>query len=218
MSEFYGPEESARYRAAATGAVELSEAESKALAEKMAALDKMLREQVRAKYKIEVEFGKGRSALAHKHFPGIMSIYLSGTKLNGGGDEKVYMCPTPNCKGLIDPKHRLEGVVVCMKCERKHKEDDLIGEKLFRLTPPNWAQAILNHFIVCDHNADIYLKYHPTDVRYQTMMELARNRGGEEIGKARRNRGLHIYPLKNIINDTKHGADLYKRILTFITV
>ena len=50
------------------------------------------------------------------------------------------------------------------------------------------------------------------------MMEMARARGGEHIAKARVNRGLHIYPLKNIITDTKNGADLYKRFLAFITV
>jgi hypothetical protein len=46
---------------------------------------------------------------------------------------------------------------------------------------------------------------------------VARNRGGEEIRKARKNRGLHIYPLKNIIKDTGNGAQLYERILAFIT-
>ena len=65
-------------------------------------------------------------------------------------------------------------------------------------------------------DADIYLKYHPTDIRYKAALELARNRGGEELAKARKRRGLHIYPLRNIINDTKHGSDLYKRIRIFI--
>ena len=217
MSEFYGPQESAKHLDNKTVEVGLSESDAKALEERFKALEKLLREQVRAKYKIEVQFGKGRSSLSHKHFPGLISIYLSGTKLNGGGDEKVYMCPSEGCKGLINPKHRLEGVVVCEKCNRAHDEQDLIGEKLFRLTPPNWAQAILNHFIMAEHNADVYSKVHPTDVRYQTMMEIARNRGGEEIGKARKNRGLLLYPLRNIITDTKNGADLYKRFLAFVT-
>jgi len=47
-------------------------------------------------------------------------------------------------------------------------------------------------------------------------MEMARSRGGEAVNKARNNRGLHIYPLKNIIKDTSNGADMYKRILSFI--
>jgi hypothetical protein len=126
------------------------------------------------------------------------------------------MCPTPNCKGVIDPRARMGTKVLCSKCNQLHNESTLVGELLFRLTPANWAQAILNQFIRLDHDADIYLKYHPTDVRYQTMLEMARAQGGEAIAKARKNRGLHIYPLRNIITDTKNGADLYKRILAFI--
>ena len=217
MSEFHGPTESAIYQDTRTGEIQITESDAKILEEKFKALDKLLGEQVRAKYKIEVQFGKGRSSLAHKHFPGVLSIYLSGTKLNGGGDEKVYMCPTEGCKGLINPRHRLEGVVICAKCNRAHDEQNLIGEKLFRLTPPNWAHVIRNHFAMVEHNADIYSKVHETDIRYQTMMEMARNRGGEEINKVRQNRGLLIYPLKNLINDTKNGADLYKRFLAFVT-
>lgn len=107
--------------------------------------------------------------------------------------------------------------VLCTKCNRVHNENTLVGELLYRLTTPDWAHVILKHFVTLEHNADIYLKYHPTDVRYQTMMELARSRGGEHIALARKNRGLHIYPLRNIVVDTKNGADLYKRILAFIT-
>ena len=217
MSDFYGPNESSQHLEGKTGEIKLSESDAKALAERIKAIDKLVGEQVKAKYKVEVQFGKGRSSLPHKHFPGLISVYLSGSKFHGGGDEKVYMCPSEGCKGLIDPKLRLEGVVVCAKCGRAHDEKDLIGEKLFRLTPPDWARAILNHFIMAEHNADIYSKVHPTDVRYQAMMETARARGGEEIAKARNSRGLLIYPLKHIITDTKNGADLYKRFLAFVT-
>lgn len=216
MSEFYGPNESSKFLDSEKS-VAMSEGDVKALAKKMEALDKLLKDQVRAKYKIEVQFGKGRSAGGPKHFPGAISLYLSGTKFHGGGDEKLYMCPTEGCIGVIDPKYRNGSQVLCPKCDRIHDENTLVGELLYRLTPQNWAFAILRLFERLEHNADIYLKYHPTDVRYQTMMEMARAQGGEQIAKARKNRGLHIYPLKNIIVDTKNGADLYKRILAFIT-
>lgn len=218
MSDFYGPNESKAHQDANVQQVAaLSDVEIQALNKKMQALDTLLKEQVRAKYKIEVQFGKGRAAHGSKHFPGAISIYLSGTKFNGGGDEKLYICPMDRCHGIIDPKHRNGTQLLCTKCNQFHNENTVVGELLYRLTPQNWAYAILHHFINLDHNADIYLKYHPTDVRYQTMMELARAQGGEQIAKARKNRGLHIYPLKNIITDTKNGADLYKRILAFIT-
>jgi hypothetical protein len=218
MPEFHGPEQSeALQRAVEEGAKQqkMDQEEVLALQRRMEALDKFFADRVVARYKIEVQFGKGRSTW--QHFAGALSLFLSGTKLNGGGDEKLYMCPGQGCKGVIFPNERLGASVVCRTCEMVWPEAELIGEKLFRLAPPDWAHVILEHFIRLEHNADIYLKFHRTDIRHQTMMEQARKTGrGEILNQARRNRGLHIYPLKNIIKDTKHGADLYKRILTFI--
>jgi hypothetical protein len=47
-------------------------------------------------------------------------------------------------------------------------------------------------------------------------MEVAKGMGGEALNEARAARGLHIYPLKNIIKDTSAGAQLYDRFLAFI--
>jgi hypothetical protein len=106
---------------------------------------------------------------------------------------------------------------MCRECEMMWDEKKVIGEKLFKLTPKNWAHVILRYYVLLNHRADIYVKYHPTDIRYKTAMEMARDRGGEELLKARGTRGLHIYPLANIIKDVSAGADLYKRFLAFIT-
>ena len=197
------------------------------------AMEKLLQDEVRAKYKLEVQFGEGRvgrGIRSAKPFPGSMSIWLSGSKFHGGGDEKVFECP--NCDALIFPYQITQRTVVerrngrdvesfksmsyCGRCARIWSSEQTTGERLCNLTEKNWAHAILNVMRRLDLNADIYLKYHPTDIRYQTMMEMARERGGEEVAKARRNRGLHIYPLKNIIKDTKNGSDLYGRIRAFI--
>lgn len=233
MGDFYGPDESNKHNT--EGQVsgtwdevpppeELSEEEQEAIKQKMQAVDRFFRDgKVVARYKIEVQFGKGRSTW--KPFPGAISLYLSGTKLNGGGDEKLYVCPKPGCPGIVPPFRRFvrqakdgstTACVPCPTCGTMWPENDLVGEVLYRLTPQDWATAIMRFFTRLENNADIYVKYHPMDIRAQTMMEMARARGGDEINKARKNRGLHIYPLKNIIKDMGAGAQLYDRILAFI--
>lgn len=205
----------------------LSEGELQAIEAQVKALDKLLKKEVRAKYKLEVQFGKDRTTVV-KPFAGVMSCWLSGTKFHGGGDEKIFECP--RCGKWIFPDQidqrtiqqagkapEFCSISVCGHCGGIWRSEQTIGERFFKLTTQNWAHAILRMFRRLDMDADIYLKFHPDDIRYRTMMEMARDRGGEEVAKARRNRGLHIYPLKNIIIDTQNGAELYGRIKAFIT-
>jgi hypothetical protein len=221
MSDFHGPEESrALQRQMALekrdiNLDDLSTDEMHAVKEKMAALDRFFGGQkIAAKFKIEVQFGKARSTW--KPFVGALSVFLSGLKFHGGGDGKLYFCPKDGCTGILYPHERVGGKLLCRACDQVWKSEEVTGELMFILPSQKWATVVHRMFVRLDHNADIYLKFHPTDIRYQTMMEMARRRGGEEIRKARENRGLHIYPLKNIIVDTKNGADLYKRFLAFI--
>jgi len=221
MSEFYGPEESRelqerleREKRYSVNTDDLSKEEQQSIKERMAAFDRLIGTQINARFKIEVQFGKGRSG--RKPFPGALSVFLSGEKLHGGGDGKIYLCPRPDCGSVIYPHERIGEKVRCRGCDHMWPQQDIIGELFFFLTPPKWAAVIHRMFVKLEHNADIYLKYHPTDIRYQTSMEMSRNRGGEEIAKSRQRRGLHIYPLKNIIKDTSAGAQLYDRFLAFI--
>lgn len=240
MSEGFGPAQSLkrqrelydREKNGETIVSTMSDGEVRRLEEKIKALDALLKNRVRAKYKLEIHFGKNRSSKgirSTRPFAGAITYWLSGTKFHGGGDEKIYECPGPKCGALIlphqvragwrkgaDGKEYMTSMSICGHCGQVWESSETIGERFFVLTEQNWAYAILNLFMKVDMDADLYLKYHPTDVRYQTAMEMARNRGGEEIAKARKNRGLHIYPLKNLIVDTKNGADLYGRIRAFI--
>jgi hypothetical protein len=206
----------------------MTDTEISILENQIKSLDKLLQREVKAKYKLEVHFGKGRTSRGVP-FAGVVTFWLSGTKFHGGGDEKVYECPNKDCEALILPhqikpgwrkdkngKEYMTSVSICGNCGNIWESTQTIGERFFKLTEQNWAYAILQLFVRVEMNADIYLKYHPTDIRYKTRMEMARNRGGEELAKARYNRGLLIYPLKNIINDTKNGANLYNRIRKFI--
>lgn len=205
------------------------------LERRIKAMDKLLQEDVRATYKLEVQFGKGRvgrGIRSARPFAGVMSGWLSGSKFHGGGDEKIFECADPECGAWILPHQITQKTVVrkeggrdveefmslsyCGKCAKIWRSEQTTGERLYKLTEQDWAYAILRMFRRLGMDADIYLKYHPVDVRYKAAMELARNRGGEEIAQARKNRGLHIYPLRNIIRDSKHGSDLYGRIRAFI--
>jgi hypothetical protein len=222
MGEFHGAEQSAElrekleeHRRKGTVPDAMSADEEHAVGEQMKAIDAFFAKRVDATYKIEIQFGKERSMM--RPFAGALSLYLSGTKLNGGGDEKLYLCPKEGCKGIIYPKERLGAQVMCRECEMMWPENSLIGELFFRLTAQDWASVLLNYFQRLEHRADIYLKYHPTDIRAQTEAEIAGKKKGELVNKARNSRGLHIYPLRNIIRDTSNGADLYGRFKAFIT-
>ena len=224
MTGFHGPTESTDlYESHDQQDIELSAKESQAVAEKLKSIDTLFEGKALAKYKIEIQFGKARST--SKPFHGALSLYLSGTKLNGGGDEKMYMCPKEGCTGIILPIGRhveatKDGKAIarapCSKCQIMWDENAMIGELFFNLTAKNWATAVHKMFVRLDHNADIYLKYHRNDIRYLAALEAARHAGGVEIAKARTTRGLHIYPLKNLIKDTAAGSQLYERILAFI--
>lgn len=218
-----------REKAGEDTTVRLAPEELVRLENQIKAMDRLLKEDVRAKYKLEVQFGKDRTSRGAP-FAGVMSGWLSGTKFHGGGDEKIFECP--ECEAWILPHQITQRTVVskvngkdveefmslsfCGGCAKAWPSANTIGERFVKLSEQDWAHAILRMLQRLEMDADIYLKYHPTDIRYQAAMEMARNRGGEEIAKARRNRGLHIYPLKNIIRDTKHGSDLYGRIRAFI--
>jgi hypothetical protein len=204
--------------------VEMNSQELAAINEKIKQLGLLLQGQIRAKYKVEVHFGKGRTSRGQP-FAGATSLWLSGTKFHGGGDEKLYECPNPECEALIFPHQITQqtlkdgsfgSVTLCGKCGHRWHSEKTTGERFFVLTEQDWAFAILRQVQKLELNADIYAKFHWEDIRYKTAMEMARNMGGEEIAKARKNRGLFIYPLKNIVIDTRNGADLYKRIRAFI--
>jgi hypothetical protein len=179
-----------------------------------------------AKYKLEITFGKNRTSRGLA-FTGLMHYWLSGAKLHGGGDCTVWECP--RCENIIHPHEEgkdvfkdkkgnavIKDVRICSGCGGKWLLKDVVEFRHFKLTEQNWAHAILKGFRRLNLDADIYMTYHPEDIRYKTSLELARNRGGEEIAKAVSRAGLHIYPLKNIIIDTRNGAGLYDQIRRFI--
>ena len=70
---------------------------------------------------------------------------------------------------------------------------------------------IADWFRRLENNADIYAKYRPTDPRTLLMSKAMSPQAAKE------KKGLTIYPLENIIQDTLTGSTLESRIRAFIT-
>ena len=189
-------------------------------------------ERVRAKYKIEVHFGKNRTATG----PNVaaVSAYESGARLNGEGDEMMYICSerdrglelgsskpkvrdhavergTEGCGAFIPGSRLRGGFAMCDACKRVIRADALTNMILVSLPTERLALLVAEWFRKLDSDCDIYLKYHPTDIRYQAM------ENAEGLDKARMLRGLSIYPLANIIKDTAAGATLDVRFAAFLS-
>ncbi len=178
-------------------------------------LEKTLGGEVVAKYKIEVTFTKNRSTI-HTNHVGIQ-IWESGKRFHGGGDELMYWCKDNRedrdngCWAPIPSDCIQSGVAICPNCKMAVNADLLTNMKIGNVYMDTLAVDLAKTFRSLGSNADIYLKFHKTDVRYLAMLKDK----GPDV--ARRLKGMAIYPLKNIITDTQHGADLVKRFKAFIT-
>ena len=189
-------------------------------------------EHISAKYKIEVHFGKNRTMSG----PNIcaVSAYESGKHLDGEGDEMMYICSerdrglmvggqvskdkdapvvkgTDGCGAFISGKQLKGGFAMCQSCNAVIRADALTNSVFFSLSNKQLASKLTDWFRRLDSNCDIYVKYHPSDIRYIAMEK------AHGLDKARMLRGLSIYPLANIIKDTTAGASLESRITAFLS-
>lgn len=170
---------------------------------------------VRAKWKIEVTFSEKRTT----HGPNLFGVQIweSGRRLNGGGDDLTFWCLSNDpdsqegCGATITSDNIKGQVAFCPSCKRAVNAEMLTNMKVGRMTTKMLATEIEKMFRKLDSNADIYIKYHKTDIRYIAM---ERAKGPDT---ARRLKGMHIYPLKNILRDTANGASLHGRLVAFLT-
>jgi hypothetical protein len=198
-------------------------------------------DRIRAKFKIEIHFGRDRSMSSLKPSTGMMLIWESGKKYHGGGDEQMFWCGYKDCNKPITSDNFGPFSLVCPTCKRecfldvvtkksvmvdaKKKGENvekfrqmpvIYGEKIFKLSPPKLAALIDKVWRDLACNADLYLKYHPEDIRYDPVHQ--DGQAGQILGNARSKRGAPmIYPLKNILKDTAAGASTEKRFLACIT-
>lgn len=204
--------------------IELTADEAENYAKRAEELSKLLdsKKKVVAKYKLEVLFGKARSITGLT--PGALTFWASGSKLHGGGDDKLYLCPgralkESDCQALLLDSYNGGGGIVCPSCGQFWKNDACIGELFFNLTMRGWAQVIHTHFRACESDCDIYLKHALDDVRSISLAQATKQtwKGSQALAKSREQRARHIYPLRNILKDTSAGADLMGRFYAFLT-
>jgi hypothetical protein len=172
--------------------------------------------EVRARWKIEVTFVKNRT-MKGLNAVGIQ-VWESGKHFHGGGDALAFYCldsrdgHDEGC-GSIIPQDDVapNGIAYCRNCRRAINAQFLANIYQGNAYMDSIARQLTTLFHRLNSNADILIKYHKTDVRY---IALERAKGPDV---AARLKGMHIYPLRNIIKDTSNGADLYGRIKAFIT-
>jgi hypothetical protein len=190
----------------------------------------ILNNKSKAKYKIEVHFGKGRTTSGPN--VGAISVYESGNRLDGEGDELMYICSerdkglalnapgvkdravvkgTDGCGSFIPGGLLKTGFACCPECENVVVAENLTSVVLFNLTTELLAEKMVRWFNNLEFNADVYLKYHPTDIRYSALTD------AYGLDKGRMLRGLTIYPLKNIIKDTSAGSPLKSRFIALLS-
>jgi hypothetical protein len=83
--------------------------------------------------------------------------------------------------------------------------EGLTSTLLVNLTTKKLAALVTDIFRKLESDADVYIKYHPTDIR-----SVALN-NPNSLDKGRMSRGLTIYPIFNIIKDTANGASVEGR-------
>lgn len=202
--------------------IELPEEEQKIIQSKLNALQKLLADdQIKAKYKLEVLFGKARSTW--KPTSGALTFWENGSKFHGGGDAKIYLCPGKltgrnECSSPIPDFANTSNTLICPKCGIAWPCEKVIGELFFNLPMRKWAEVLYDYFRKFDCHCDIYLKHAPDDIRSISLAQRDKPtfRGSELLDKTRAKRARHIYPLRNILKDVSAGADVLGRFYAFL--
>lgn len=198
-----------------------SQEEVQALEHRIKEIGLLLKEEKKAKFKLEIVFNHERSR--DRAFPGVLTFWENANKLHGGGDSKVYGCPAKDvgkadCEAIIPDAANSGMFLTCVKCGHIWRRDDVFGEVFYRATYQGWTDILMHWFKRLELDADIRIKYAKDDIRAVTAKEQERQRGGELLEKARSEdrRATAIYRLASIIKDTSSGADLRGCILNFL--
>lgn len=177
----------------------------------------------KARYKLEVYFRENRSTW--KPYGGFIVTWTNGGFAHGGGDETVYFCPsrveapgggTKTCGEPIELPYVRKNFSVCPKCRNAVDPKELVGQIFAYLTPQRWATLLTKVFMRLGGDADIRLGLLKGDLRSASDREQERSIGGDVLREVRGGRQWVIYPLSHIIKDTATGADLEKRIYSFL--
>jgi hypothetical protein len=190
--------------------------------EQIQALMGTMTETGEAKFLLDVYFNEERSI--HRPFSGFLMAWTNGGFAHGGGDEKVYFCPskverngqTKICAAPMAPNLIKHGVGVCVACQQPSRDKQFVGEVYFKLGMSSWAAVIERYFFRLECNADIRLGIMRGDLRKTTEIEQTSERQGELLENLRFRREWVRYSLKSIIKDGTSGATLESRLNAFL--
>lgn len=220
FNEFFGPAQQAvlEMKRLARGAdVPLDPKEEESLRRRAAAFDEAFKEELRPKFKIEFQFGKGKSG--RTHFPGLLMVYRSGSALGGGADEVVYPCPSNDCLGYIFSENisSQKQFAFCPTCNVSFHQSELKELRYYRLPMEKWAEVAEKEFLRCGSMADVVMKTRKSDIRISTEKEQeGKNQPGLELYKSRSDRVTVVYRLEALVRDMAGGSDVYSRMLAFL--
>ena len=171
-----------------------------------------------AKYKIEIHFAPKRTTKGPNL--GAIIIVESGTKeANGEGDSPMFFCGYEDCHKPFSSELLKDEFASCPHCSRPQYRTpqgspvQSVAQKVplpsitdvlaFRLTTSTLAAKVHQLFWLLGGDADIYVKYRDVDIR-----QVPDNR--DMLVKARIFQPV-MYPLHNILKDSRAGADLCRR-------
>lgn len=194
--------------------------------ERMSATDlEKLTPDRKAPFKIEVHFGSKRN---RERAVGAIQGWESGKEFHGGGDRMMFICGYKDCGKYFPSTVVLGPVAICPHCKRQQyadktdrKNEMLRGEpdcpvmvqmEIFSSDYSTIASMIEKRWLELSHReppngADIYLKYHPKDIKQAELTRLF------HVNDVRRSRVPVIYPYANILKDTSAGQTLHSAIL-----
>lgn len=190
-------------------------------------LQKVISGEKPAKYKIEILLPPSRKT--NEATACAVTMFISGGKLHGGGDELLYLCRSEKdakvgcgdvLKGPLMIAQGVNGgmssVYYCDKC-KKHVNRELCASTILYKLPINKiAENVYRIFRQLDSNADIYLKYQKTDIREAT--RLAQEGKVDALQQIPTKMEYAIYTLKNILKDAANDSQIISKITTFLKV
>lgn len=178
----------------------------------------------KATYKIQVRFRHNRTGRTHTAVT--LSFWESGKRLHGGGDESMFICqrrpeaPKPKRLDVIGANNpsvngcsnvipgglaQANGLIVCPHCQQRWRTDHIGDSIFYNVDMDKLAEIIERWWHKLGRDADIFVKFDPTDPRTLAQADAF------GLARARELRGLMIYPLANIIKDTLNGASVKSR-------
>lgn len=186
-------------------------------------MKKLLPTEERAKFLLEIMFTDERSL--HRPFPGMLMVWSNGGFAHGGGDEKVYLCPskvergghTKVCAAPLPISLIKHNLGICLSCKQPSRDKNFVGEVFFKLPMQHWVTVLTRYYALLESNCDIKLSLLRGDLRRTAGREQERELRGESLEKIRRPREHVRYALKDIIKDTRSGATLEAAFKAYLT-